>query len=34
MGANDDQVDSSVQLFYSNMVRVLLAKPKTDWRLY
>lgn len=30
-GAHDDQVDSLVQLFHMNMVRCLLAKPKTNW---
>lgn len=33
-GANDDQVDSMVQLFYSNMVRCLLEKQKPNWDLY
>ena len=33
-GANDDQVDSLVQLLYSNMVRCLLVKPKPDWDTY
>lgn len=32
-GANDDQVDSLVQLFCTRMVRNLLIKPKPVWEL-